>query len=158
MFEKYTEKARRVIFFARHEVTKLGGAAQIGIDHLFLGLLREHEGLISPLLPKGSAVDAIRNEIRRHAKGHARILPRILRGRLSLHVDVPLSADATKALAYAAEESITLGHAHVRAEHLLLGLMRIKDSFIEKLLRERGVDLSHARNSILNKLREHSPS
>ena len=138
MFEKYTEKARRVIFFARYEVSELGSKS-IGTEHLLLGLLREDKALISRFLPEGVSTDLLRTQIEAE----------IIKGeKISTAVEVPLSAESKEVLKYAAEESENLGHRHIGTEHLLLGLSRKKDSLAERVLRGNGIDLVTLRQQI----------
>lgn len=135
MFEKYTEKARRVIFFARYEVSELG-AKSINTEHLLLGLLREDKALLSRILPSDVSVD----EIRKRVEG------RVERGaKISTSVEIPLSDEAKEVLKYAAEESEGLKQGHIGTEHLLLGMLRQENSLAEKILTEMGLALSDMR-------------
>jgi ATP-dependent Clp protease ATP-binding subunit ClpC len=81
MFERYTEKARRVIFFARHEASQFGSPS-IETEHLLLGLLHEDKGMNRRLLRSDKAEDEIRKQI----EGHTTI-----REKISTSVDMPLS-------------------------------------------------------------------
>lgn len=134
MFERYTEKARRVIFFARHEASELGGSA-IEPDHILLGIVREDRQLISRfcnLTP--TSLDEMRDKIRATT------------GSIAKHAsaDMPLSPQAKKVLTYAAEESKQLNHKYLGTEHLLLGLLR-EESLAAEILIEHGVDLKTVR-------------
>jgi hypothetical protein len=135
VFERYTEKARRVIFFARYEASHYG-SPYIDTEHVLLGLLRENRWL-ELLLPPGSK-ESIRNQI------DAR---NIVREKMPTSVDLPLSNECKRVLAYAAEEAERLRHGHIGTEHLLLGLLREKKCFAAEILRERTLSLE--------KLREH---
>jgi ATP-dependent Clp protease ATP-binding subunit ClpC len=119
MFEHYTEKARRVIFFARYEASQFG-SPHIETGHLLLGLLREDTPIINRFLRSHASVEFIRKQI----KGHTAI-----REKLSTSVDLPLSNECNRVLAYAAEEAERLLHKHVGTEHLLLGLLRDEKCF-----------------------------
>lgn len=135
MFEKYTTKARRVIFFARYEVSELG-ATSIETEHLLLGLLREDSALVSRFLPADSSAEMVRKQIEgRATKGQ----------RISTSVEVPLSSGAKEVLKYAAEETKSFGHKHIGPEHLLVGLLCRKNSLAESILRENQVALSNVR-------------
>src|ERR1017187_593861 len=114
MFERYTEKARRVISFARYAASQFG-SPHIETEHLLLGLLREDTPIINRFLRSHASVEFIRKQI----KGHTAI-----REKLSTAVDLPLSNECNRVLAYAAEEAERLSHKHVGTEHLLLGLLR----------------------------------
>lgn len=130
MFERFTEKARRVIFFARYEASQ-HGSQYIETEHLLLGLLREEPSLFSGRL--GPTIDAV--NIRREIEGH--ITPR---ERISNTVEVPLAKESTQVLNFAFEESNTLGHRYVGPEHVLLGILRVKSSLAARLLREGGLN------------------
>jgi len=138
MFERYTEKARRTIFFARYEASHYG-SPYIETEHILLGLLRENREL-GRLLPTGSG-ESIRNQIDAHT---------IVREKVSTSVDLPLSNESKRVLAYGAEEAERLAHRHIGTEHLFLGLLREKGCFAAEILRERGLTLE--------KLREHFAS
>lgn len=140
MFERYTEKARRVIFFARYEASQFG-ASQIEAEHILLGLMREDKNLTTRFFSRSHAsIESIRKEI----EGRT-----ILRERISTSVDLPLSVEAKRVLAFAAEESERLGHRHIGTEHLLLGLLREENSIAAEILYERGLRLSDIRNDLL---------
>ncbi len=141
MFECYTEKARRVIFFARYEASQLG-AASIEAEHILLGLLREDRGLASRLFPApAGALEAIRREI------EGRI---VKRPHVSLTIDLPLSNEAKQALSFADEEAQKLGDRHIGTEHLLLGLLRVEDSIATEILSEMGLQIGAVREKLVN--------
>ncbi len=138
MFEKYTEKARRVIFFARFEASQLG-SVYIDTEHLLLGLIREDKKL-SRFFPKGeSAFDSIRKAIESQTK---------IREKISTSIEIPLSNNAKKTLNNASEESELLNHKYVGTEHILLGLLREKHTLAGRLLYEQGLRLATVRDSI----------
>src|ERR1700730_15356582 len=112
MFERYTEKARRVIFFARYEASQYGSAV-IDTERLLLGILREDKPL-TRMLPAGAG-ESIRAQI------DARTL---VRQKISTSVDLPLSNASKRVLTYGAEEAERLNHRHIGPEHLMLGLLR----------------------------------
>jgi acetyltransferase-like isoleucine patch superfamily enzyme len=138
MFERYTEKARRTIFFARYEASQFG-SPQIETEHLLLGLLREDKLLTGLLLHSDSAAESIRQQIEAHT---------VRKKKVSTTVDLPLSNQCKRILAYGAEEAMRLGHRHIGTEHLLLGLLREEGSFADQLLRERGLELKMARKEM----------
>src|SRR5689334_7877293 len=139
MFERYTEKARRVIFFARYEASQFGSPF-IETEHLLLGLLREDKTLANRFLRSHAAVESIRKQI----EGHTTI-----REKVSTSVDLPLSHECKRVLAYAAEEAERLSHKHIGTEHLLLGLLREEKCFAAEILRERGLRLSNIREEFM---------
>jgi hypothetical protein len=138
MFERYTEKARRVIFFAGHEASQFG-SPYIETEHLLLGFLREDKALTFRFLRSHASVESIRKQI----EGHTTI-----REKLLTSVDLPLSNECERVLAYAAEEAERLSHKHVGTEHLLLGLLREEKCFAAEILHERGLHLSTSREEL----------
>jgi ATP-dependent Clp protease ATP-binding subunit ClpC len=138
MFERYTEKARRVIFFARYEASQFG-SPYIETEHLLLGLLREDKALANRFLRSHAAVESIRKQI----EGHTTI-----REKVSTSVDLPLSHECKRVLAYGAEEAERLNHKHIGTEHLLLGLLREEKCFAAEILHERGLRLSTIREEL----------
>lgn len=142
MFERYTEKARRVIFFARYEASQFGAQA-IEVEHILLGLLREDKQLSQRLFREpDSTVEAIRKEIEDRSS---------LRDKISVSVDLPLSQSAKRALMQAADESANLGDRHIGTEHLLLGILREDQSSAAKILYERGLRLDQMREKLTRK-------
>jgi ATP-dependent Clp protease ATP-binding subunit ClpC len=139
MFERYTEKARRVIFFARYEASQFG-SPYIETEHLLLGLLREDKALANRFLRSHAAVESIRKQI----EGHTTI-----REKVSTSVDLPLSHECKRVLAYGAEEAERLNHKHIGTEHLLLGLLREEKCFAAEILHERGLRLSTIREELV---------
>src|ERR1700748_2457502 len=138
MFERYTEKARRVIFFARYEASQFG-SPYIETEHLLLGLLREDKQLANRFLRSHAAVDSIRKQIEGHTTA---------REKVSTSVDLPLSHECKRVLAYGAEEAERLNHKHIGTEHLLLGLLREEKCFAAEILHERGLRLSTMREEL----------
>ncbi len=129
MFERFTEKAQRVIFFARYEASTFG-SPQIEPEHLLLGLLREDGVLKNHLEPPADAQASIRTQIEAHSTIGLRI---------STSVDLPLSHECKRILAYAAEESAALQHPVIDCGHIVLGLLRIEDHYAASLLQQRGI-------------------
>jgi ATP-dependent Clp protease ATP-binding subunit ClpC len=138
MFERYTEKARRVIFFARYEASQFG-SPYIETEHLLLGLLREDKALANRFLRSHAAIESIRKQIEAHTT---------VREKVSTSVDLPLSHECKRVLAYAAEEAERLSHKHIGTEHLLLGLLREEKCLASEILQERGLRLSQVREEI----------
>jgi ATP-dependent Clp protease ATP-binding subunit ClpC len=138
MFEKYTEKARRVIFFARFEASVFG-SRRIETEHVLLGLLREHKALTNRFLRSHTSFESIRKQIEEHT---------IIREQVPTSVDLPLTNESKRALDYAAEEAERLSHKHIGTEHLLLGLLREEKCFAAQILMERGLRLSQVREEL----------
>ena len=148
MFERYTEKARRVIFFARYEASQFG-SPYIETEHLLLGLLREDKALTNRFLRSHASVESIRKQI----EGHTTI-----REKVSTSVDLPLSNECKRVLAYAAEEAERLSHKHIGTEHLLLGLLREEKCFAAEILTERGLRLPAIREELQRTTQEKAPT
>ncbi len=144
MFERYTEKARRVIFFARYEASQFG-SPYIETEHLLLGLLREDKALTNRFLRSHASVDSIRKQIEGHTT---------MREKVSTSVDLPLSNECKRVLAYAAEEAERLSHKHIGTEHLLLGLLREEKCFAAEILHERGLKLLAIREELARATQE----
>jgi ATP-dependent Clp protease ATP-binding subunit ClpA len=138
MFERYTEKARRTIFFARYEASQYG-SRYIESEHLLLGLLREDEELANRFLRSRANIESIRKQI------EARIT---VREKVPTSVDLPLSHECKRVLAFAAEESEGLGHKHIGTAHLLLGLLRARECAAAQMLESRGVSLDSVRGQL----------
>jgi hypothetical protein len=136
MFERYTEKARRIVFFARYEASQFG-ADCIETQHLLLGLLRE-----SSFLPSINSIKYIHQRIRA-------VTP--VREKISTSVDLPLSHESKRVLDYSAEEADKLKHEHIGPEHLLLGLLREEKSLAANLLQECGLSIARVREDIADR-------
>ena len=138
MFERYTERARRVIFFARYEASQFGSTT-IETEHLLLGLIREDKNLTNRFLRNQSSIENIRKEI----EGRTTI-----REKVSTSIDLPLSNECKRILAYAAEEAERLNHRHIGTEHLLLGILREEKCVAGEILHERGLRLNAIREEL----------
>src|SRR5579863_2652704 len=141
MFEKYTEKARRVIFFSRYEASQFG-SPYIESEHLLLGLLREDKAVTSKFLGLNASFELIRKQIEERTT---------VREKTSTSVDLPLSAECKRVLAYAAEEAERLSHEFIDTQHLLLGLLREEKSLAAEILHGRGVRVSTVREETKRK-------
>src|SRR5688572_19855923 len=140
MFERYTERARRVLFFARYEASQLGSIS-IETEHLLLGLLREDKGLTSRIFARSHlSLENIRNEI----EGRT-----VLREMVSTSIEIPFSAETKRVLQFAAEEADRLLHNHIGTEHLLLGLLREERSIAAQILTGNGLALATVRDDIV---------
>src|SRR5579864_7110313 len=145
MFERYTERARRVLFFARYEASQLGSIS-IETEHLLLGLIREGKGLTSRIFARSHlSLESIRKEI----EGRT-----IFREKVSTSVDIPFSADTKRVLQFAAEEADRLLHTYIGTEHLLLGILREERSVAASILYEKGMRLASVREDIVQLLNE----
>jgi ATP-dependent Clp protease ATP-binding subunit ClpC len=145
MFERYTESAKRVIFFGRYEASQYG-SPEIKTEHLLLGLFRGDRRLARKILGSGgpikrftsssSSIESIRRNIR------------VVGGKISTSDDIPLSNESKRVLEYAAEEADRIADRHVRSKHLLLGLLREDQSLAAQLLNGEGVTLEQARAKV----------
>ena len=145
MFEKYTEKARRVIFFARYEASQFGSPS-IETEHLLLGLIREDRNLTARFIPKASTTI---QDIRKEIEGRT-----LIRDKVSTSIDLPFSEECKRVLNRAAEESDRLSHKHIGTEHILLGLMREEKSVAAEILREHGFRSNVVREELSRGLSE----
>jgi len=145
MFERYTERARRVLFFARYEATQLGSHS-IETEHLLLGLIREGKGLTSRIFARSHlSLESIRKEI----EGRT-----VFRDKVSTSVDIPFSPETKRVLQFSAEEADRLLHTYIGTEHLLLGLLREEQSVASSILFEKGMRLTSVRDDIVQLLNE----
>ena len=147
MFEKYTEKARRVIFFARYEASQLG-SRRIETEHVLLGLLREDKALTSRFFPRA---EATLDNIRKQIEGRS-----LVREKVSTSVELPLSNESKRVLTYAAEEAERLLCNYIGTEHILLGLLREEQSVAAEMLREKGLRLPRVREELAGPATEKS--
>lgn len=130
MFERYTETARRVIFFARYEAS-LSASQTIELEHLMLAILRGDRALAQTLFAKEAAFSqAIRN-----------LLPAQPGDRppIPSSVDLPLASSTKRALTAAAAESERLAHRYIGTEHLLLGALKAAGTYVSETLAEHRV-------------------
>lgn len=127
MFERYTEHARRMIFFARFEASRFG-SPYIETEHLLLGALRDPGALAGSVTPEQAA--AIRQAVESQLTSNTGV---------STSADLPLSHAAKRALAYGAEEAEKLGHGFIDVAHLLMGILREPECTAAKVLREHGI-------------------
>jgi hypothetical protein len=138
VFERYTEKARRVIFFGRYEASQFG-SPYIESDHLLLGLLRENKAISAKFFPPSFSVNDLRREIEQHTS---------VGQKLATSVDLPLSNECKHILKYAVEEADRLGHKHIGTEHLFIGFLLEEDCYACQLLKKHGVTLESARSLV----------
>lgn len=146
MFERYTEQARRVLFFARYEASEFGSLS-IESEHLLVGLIRESKGLTGRIFAQPSlSLDSIRKEIEDRVA---------VRKRVATSVEMPFSDETKRVLQFAAEESDRLLHNYIGAEHLLLGILREERSLAGTILMEKGLRLDAVRQQLVTLASEH---
>ncbi len=141
MFEKFTERGRKIIIYAREEAEKRQND-YLGTEHLLLALLREEDGLPVAILKKmGLSIDDLFMEIERNLPSGTNILT---------FGDIPFTPRAKKVLELAVEEARLLGHNYIGSEHLLLGIIREEEGIAGKILRAFGANLLGGRQLTIN--------
>jgi ATP-dependent Clp protease ATP-binding subunit ClpC len=139
MFERYTERARRVIVFARYEASVFGSSS-IDTQHLLLGLLREGGGVTGQILARGQVShEGVRKEV------EARGAPP---GPTPTSVDIPLAPEALRTLQHAAEEARRMNTPYIGTEHLLLGLLHEQEGLAAGILGAKGLRLEDLREEV----------
>ncbi len=144
MFERFTDRARRVVILAQ-ENARLLNHDYIGTEHVLLGLIQEGEGVAARgLLSLGVRFDPVRSEVveivgqgRRMPSGHISFTPR-----------------AKKVLELSLREALQLGHNYIGTGHILLGLVREGDGVAARVLEKLGADLPGVRQTIIRLLSE----
>lgn len=140
MFEKYNEKARRALFFARYEASKLGSRV-IETEHVLLGILREGEDSVTEIFRR---LQVKPEAVRREIEGE-----RVFVERISSTAELPLSEESKKVLAYASHEAESMLHSTVGSEHLLIGILRVEGCLAMRTLTQHGMDLYGVREEVL---------
>ena len=141
MFERYTERSRRVIFFARYEALQYGSPV-IAPEHILLGLMREDKTIAARYFPgrRALTVDAVRREVEERI---------VLRDRIPQSAELHLAAETKRILFYASEESRHLKNRHIGPEHLLLGMAREENSIAAEILLLFGLRIQEVRDEIM---------
>lgn len=152
MFERYSERSRRVIFFARYEALQYGSSV-ISPEHILLGLLREDKTIATRFVPLRHelTVDKVRREIEERI---------VVRDRMPQSSDLHLAAETKRVLFYANEESRQLNARFVAPEHLLLGLVSDERSIAAEILFQYGIRAQDVRNELARtvNIANHFPS
>lgn len=142
MFERYTEKARRVIYFARLEASGYG-SRYIETEHILLGLMRESPALLKRALGPDADEAQIRAEIEKSIE---------MGERFSTGSEVPLTEESKKVLMRAAQEADALGHRPIGSAHLLLSVLSFHRSSAARILAARGVNLRSLRERLASEM------
>jgi ATP-dependent Clp protease ATP-binding subunit ClpC len=137
MFERYSEKARRAIFFASCETNQFGSSA-IETEHLLLGILLESPELLLSLVGD-NAVESVRERIPQQYP---------VQDRDADSVELPFTEEAKHVLNSALQEADQPGNRTIEPEHILIGLLREEDCLAQKILNELGVTLETVRRSM----------
>ncbi len=149
MFNRFTERARKVIILAKEEARRFNHD-YIGTEHILLGLVREGEGVAATVLKKvGVSLENIRIEVEKLVQPGPTT---------QIIGDIPFTPRAKKALELAAEEARSLGHNYIGTEHLLLGLIREGEGIASQVLLNLGMDLNTVRNEVMELLGSALPS
>ncbi|MCG3193235.1 MAG: ATP-dependent Clp protease ATP-binding subunit ClpC [Thermoanaerobaculia bacterium] len=149
MFEKYNEKARRALFFARYEASKLGSKV-IESEHILLGILREGEEVVREIF---SRFNVKPDDLRKEIEGD-----RVFVERVSSTQELPLSEESKKILAYASHEAESMMHPYVGTEHLLIGILRVEQSTAGRILGGHGFNLYGVREETIALIKEREAS
>lgn len=139
MWQRFTERARRVVFFAQEEAGRLG-ENYVSTEHLLLGLVRENDSVAARILDRlGVSLGRIRSEIERN----------VTRGDGRLGQDFQLTPRAKRVIDLAYDEARNLNHNYIGTEHLLLGLIREGEGLAGRVLQKLGVDLERTRKEVI---------
>ncbi len=147
MFDRFTDRSRRVVVLAQEEARMLNHDT-IGTEHLLLGLIHEGEGVAARALESlGISLEAVRQEVEAV----------IGRGEEPPSGRMPFTARAKKVLELSLREAIQLGHNYIGTEHILLGLLREGDGVAAQVLVKLGADLNRVRQQVIRLLHGYAP-
>jgi ATP-dependent Clp protease ATP-binding subunit ClpA len=139
MWQRFTERARRVVFFAQEEAGKLGENF-VSTEHLLLGMIRENDSVACRILDRmGISLTRIRSEIERQ----------VARGDGRLGQDMQLTPRAKRVIDLAYDEARQLNNNYIGTEHLLLGFLREGEGLAGRVLAKLGVELERTRREVL---------
>ncbi len=139
MWQRFTERARRVIFYAQEEAGRLG-ENYVSTEHLLLGLVREPDSVAARILERmGVSLSRVRSEIERQ----------VSRGEGRLGQETQLTPRAKRVIDLAYDEARQLNNNYIGTEHLLLGLIREGEGLAGRVLARLGVDLERARREVM---------
>ncbi len=148
MFERFTDRARRVVVLAQEEA-RLLNHNYIGTEHILLGLIHEGEGVAAQALESlGISLEAVRNQVEEI----------IGQGSSSPSGHIPFTPRAKKVLELSLREALQLGHNYIGTEHVLLGLIREGEGVAAQVLVKLGADLSKVRQEVIQQLSGYSGS
>lgn len=142
MFERFTDRARRVIVLAQ-EAAKGLGHNYLGTEHILLGVIREGDGIGAQVLNEMGFTSE---------KALGKITEIVPAGDAVIKGPIPFTPRAKKAIEMALREALQLGHNYIGTEHLLLGLIREGETAASEILASEGIDIDIARKAILEKL------
>jgi ATP-dependent Clp protease ATP-binding subunit ClpC len=139
VFERFTERAGRILFFARYEASQFGSPS-IDTEHLLLGLLREGHGLMARVFANWHLSF---EEMRRRIESSIEH-----RGKISTSIEMPFTLDAKRVLEYAIQEADRLASREVGSAQLLIGILRVEHSLPARLMTEVGMTVDSLRELI----------
>src|SRR5947207_7313758 len=138
MWQRFTERARRIIFFAQEEAARMG-ENDVGPEHILLGLVCENDSVAARILEHlGVPLGRIRSEVERQ----------VTRGHGNLGQDMQLMPRAKRVIDLAYEEARRLNNNYIGTEHLLLGLIREGDGLAARVLVKQGADLKKVQRAV----------
>jgi len=148
VFERFTDRARRVVVLAQEEA-RLLNHNYIGTEHILLGLIHEGEGVAAKALESlGISLEAVRSQVEEI----------IGQGGSSPSGHIPFTPRAKKVLELSLREALQLGHNYIGTEHILLGLIREGEGVAAQVLVKLGADLSRVRQQVIQLLSGYSGS
>jgi ATP-dependent Clp protease ATP-binding subunit ClpC len=140
MFERYTEAARRLLFFARYETSQFGSTV-IDTEHMLLGLVRVNKGITARVFSAcGVSAEGLRHDVE---AAKTNVPP------TSTSVEIPFSDGTRRVLHYAEEEADRLKHSYIGTEHLLIALVRANDTTGGAILARHGMTLDDTRQRVV---------
>lgn len=149
MFNRFTERARKVILLAKEEAKRFNHD-YMGTEHILLGLIREGEGVAAAVLQNlGLSPESIRMEVEKLVQPGPTTL---------VSGDIPFTPKAKKVIELAMDEARNLGHNYIGTEHLLLGLIREGEGVAAQVLQNLGLDLDKVRSEVMNLLGSGTPN
>jgi ATP-dependent Clp protease ATP-binding subunit ClpC len=145
MFEKFTDRARRVLVLAQEEARMLNHS-YVGTEHILLGLVHEDEGVAAVAFRGlGISADAVREQVEEM----------VGRGGISPSGQIPFTPRAKKVMELSLRESLHLGHNYIGTEHILLGLLREGQGVGAQVLLKLGADLDRVRREVNQQVSAH---
>src|SRR5215216_1514726 len=142
MFERFTDRARRVVVLAQEEARMLNHN-YIGTEHILLGLIHEGEGVAAKALESlGISLEAVRQQVEEI----------IGQGQQAPSGHIPFTPRAKKVLELSLREALQLGHSYIGTEHILLGLIREGEGVAAQVLQKLGADLNRVRQQVIQLL------
>src|SRR4029077_1167587 len=142
MFERFTDRARRVVVLAQEEARMLNHN-YIGTEHILLGLIHEGEGVAAKALESlGISLEAVRSQVEEI----------IGQGQAAPTGHIPFTPRAKKVLELSLREALQLGHNYIGTEHILLGLIREGEGVAAQVLQKLGADLNRVRQTVIQLL------